>query len=231
MEKPDLIVFWKNFFTDLLTGTLKDLFLFIFIGFGLGLSSVYFLHHFFVAEGSLWHWVTLPSSLLWYGALGIFHGLAASIALTTYRKLSEMVGGLHDLLDLLSKEVIGKFSRFDRNIPKEELARKFDQFGEAFIDDLRLNKGILYLPIRMVYSAILRSLKFFFLNDVLVELQKKQSNEVSSADIENAVRRVGVQFLLSPIQDNFILLQILNCVFMIMTFGVPFWLFWKLAGP
>jgi hypothetical protein len=230
MAKSDVITFWQNFFTDLLTGTIKDLFIFIFSGLVLGMASVYFLHHFFIAEGSMWRWFIVPSALVWYGAFGIAHGLASCFALITYRKLSEMVGGLHDLLDLLSKEVIGKFSTFDKNITKEELSRKFDQFGQQFLEDLRLKKGLIYLPARVIYSTILRGLKYFFLNDIIAELEKKPSHEISSADIENAVRRVGVQLLLSPIQDNFILLQILNCAFMIITFGAPFYLFWKLAG-
>lgn len=226
MEKTSVVTFWKNFFTDLLTGAVLSLFLFTFGGFAAGMISVYFLSRFFTE--SWWQWLGIPLALIWYGAWGIFHGLASSIALTTSRKLSEMVGGLQDLLDLLSIEVIGKFKKFEKNIPKEELAQKFDQFGEKFLDDLRLKKGLLYLPTRMLYGIILKGLKFFFLNDVREEILKSPNKEITSAEIESAVRRLSMGLILSPIQDNFILIQIINCVLMITSFGFPFWLLGKL---
>lgn len=228
METTAVIAFWKNFFSDLLTGTFKDLFLFALVGFVLGMASVYILYRFYIS-GTVWQWVNIPLALIWYGSWGIFHGLVSCIAFTAIRKLSEMVGGLHDLLDLLSREVLEKLPTFGKNIPKEKLARIFDQFGEKFCVDLRLKKGLLYIPARIIYAAILKGVKFFFLNEVTEELAKKKSPKLTSSDIESAVRRVGAGFILSPIQDTFILIQILNCVSMLVVFGIPFLLLSKFA--
>ena len=226
MEKPNLITFWKSFFTDLLTGAVLSLCLFALGGFALGMLSVYLLNRLFMEAGSWWLLLGVPPALAWYGAWGVFHGLASSIAFTASRKIFEMVGGLQDLLDLLSVETIGK--KFEKNISKEELAEKFDLLGKKFLDDLRLKKGFLYLPARVVYGTILKGLKFFFLNDVREELLKSPNTEITSSEIESAVRRASVELILSPIQDNFILIQILNCVLMAMSFGFPFWLLGKL---
>ena len=210
MEKTNVIEFWKNFFTSLLTGAVLSLFLFSLGGFALGMTAVYFLNHFFMGTGAWWSWLGIPPVLMWYGIWGVFHGLVASVAFTTAGKLSEMIGGLQGLLDLLSVEVTGKFKKLEKNIPKEKLAQSFDQFGEKFLDDLRLKKGLLYIPTRLIYGVILKGLKFFFLNDIREELLKNKSPEITPADVESAVRRVGVELILSPILDNFILIQILN---------------------
>ena len=77
-----------------------------------------------------------------------------------------------------------------------------------------------------VFERILKALKFFFLDEVVEELEKRPADEIRTSDIEHAVRRVGVGVILSPITDNIVLLQFLIGVLMVLTFGVPFALLW-----
>ena len=65
-----------------------------------------------------------------------------------------------------------------------------------------------------------------FLDDIVEEIRKKNKDQVSRADIESAVRRVGVDFLLSPITDYIYILHGLNGLAVIGTLGLPFFLFW-----
>jgi hypothetical protein len=76
--------------------------------------------------------------------------------------------------------------------------------------------------------VILKVLKFFFLDEVVEELQKKDTGEITSADIEHAVRRVGTEVMISPITDNLFLIHIVNIVIGLFFFGLPFSLLWLL---
>lgn len=229
MDKQDLITYWRRFFSDLLVGTLKRAALFSFLGLMLGILTTFILKGIFLDAGELmdWlRWAILLSAFLWYGVFGTFHGLAASFIATADRKLREMVQGLHGLFDLLSRGVLQNIPQFDRTFSKEEMARKFDDMGEKFSQDLRLRGGVAGFLASMIFALILKTLKFLFLDEVAEELSKKPGRKLISSDIESAVRRVGVERILSPIADYFLLIQVLNFALMIVIFGFPFFLFW-----
>lgn len=133
-----------------------------------------------------------------------------------------MVGGIQGLLDLITREVVKKFPRFHKNIPKEKLSETFDNIGKGFLDNLKLKGGLIRFASRILFGVILKALKFFFLDDVVEELAKKESGDIGTADIEHAVRRVGVEMILSPIQDNFQLLHILTWALALVLFSLPF---------
>jgi hypothetical protein len=69
-------------------------------------------------------------------------------------------------------------------------------------------------------------MRFFFLDEVVEELHKKDSEEITSADIEHAVRRVGTEVMIAPITDNLFLLQIVNIFIGLCLFALPFSLLW-----
>jgi len=69
-------------------------------------------------------------------------------------------------------------------------------------------------------------MKILFLDNVAEELLRKPSDQITSSDIEHAVRRVGVEMMLSPITDTLMLLQILNGIFMLLIISIPFAIFW-----
>ncbi|MBI4390108.1 MAG: hypothetical protein HY580_08000 [Nitrospinae bacterium] len=229
MEKSGVVAFWKNFFSDLLTGAFKSLFIYCAGGMALGMTAVYVLYRFFM-EPAGWNaflqWPAVFLAAVWYGSWGLIHGLAASAVSTIERKLSEMIGGLHGLLDILSREVLGRFPKLDNRIPREDLERKFDEIGKSYLDDLRLKKGPMGLLHRTVFAVILKGLKFSFLDEVVEKLKGKTSGAITSADIESALRRTGAGMVLSPILDNFLLLKIFNYALMIATFGIPFGILW-----
>ena len=77
-----------------------------------------------------------------------------------------------------------------------------------------------------MFRVILKVLRFFFLDEVMEELQKKDKEEITSADIEHAVRRVGTEVLIAPITDNLFLLQIVNIIIGLFLFALPFSLLW-----
>ena len=56
----------------------------------------------------------------------------------------------------------------------------------------------------------------------ILELQKKDKEEITSVDIEHAVRRVGTEVLIAPITDNLFLLQIVNITLGMLLFALPF---------
>ena len=229
MEKPAVAAYWRKFFLDLLVGTFISLFLFGSAGFVLGISATTILNMAYVTpqEWSPWFsWLVIILAACWYGALGALHGLASSIIYVVSRKLSEMVHGLHDLLDLLVSEVMSHYTSFNNKIPKKELAEKFDNVGKKFMDGLKLKKGLSSLMSRVIFGVILKVLKIIFLDDVVEELNKKKSDQLGKADIESAVRRVGVEFAVSVIKDNLMILHILNFILLLITFCVPFALFW-----
>ena len=58
------------------------------------------------------------------------------------------------------------------------------------------------------------------------ELQKKDAEKITSADIEHAVRRVGTEVIIAPITDNLFLLQVFNITVGLLLFSLPFSLLW-----
>ena len=61
---------------------------------------------------------------------------------------------------------------------------------------------------------------------LIEELKKKDSGELTSTDIEHAVRRAGTEVMIAPITDNLFLLHILNIFIGLVLFALPFSLFW-----
>ena len=143
MDKEEIILFWRRFFTDLLFGTFFKLLLSGLIGFVLGMLGLYVMNHFFmdVPEWSRWFvWVVLLFSFGWYAGFGILYGLIASIIHTTSKKLTEALTGLHGLLDLLTHGVVEKIPQFSKNIPRNQLEDTFDGIGKNFLEQLRLKQ-------------------------------------------------------------------------------------------
>ena len=229
MEKPAVLAYWRKFFIDLLVGTFISLILFGGAGFTLGMTSTAILSLVYITplEWSGWiSWLVIILAGVWLGALGLIHGLASSIIFVVGKKLSEMVLGLHDLLDILVSEVMFSYIGSNEKIPKKELAAKFDNVGKKFMEDLNLKKGFFRFMSRIIFGVILKVLKFIFLDDVVEELNKKKSDQLGKADIESAVRRVGVEFVVSSIKDNLMILHVLNFILLMITFCVPFLTFW-----
>lgn len=225
MDRPQLIAYWRDFFSDLLLGTFKSLFLFSTGGLLLGALAGWGLDS-WLLDPTGWNmlvqWLALILALGWFLLLGVFHGVLSSALFTVGKKLKEAVHGLHDLLDILVKGVFSHYPNLSKNVSKQELGEKFDQLGKKFLDDLKLKGGPISYMKGLIFRIILKGLKFFFLDDVMEEIKKKPGEEVTRADIESAVRRVGVEFLLSTIHDNIILLHIANAVVLLLLFSVPF---------
>ena len=224
MKREEIVLFWRRFFTDLLTGTLINLILFCALCLALGMAGLYALDAIFLEELEWNKWLKgliFTLAFGWYAILGIIHGIGACAIHTAGRKLAEAMTGIHGLLDLITKGLVEKIPRINKNIPREQLEETFDGIGKNFLTQLRLKKGVTALFAWLVYGAILKGLKFFFLDDVVEELAKKESGDITSVDVEHAVRRVGVEVIISPILDNFILLQILNVIALLFTFGLP----------
>ena len=72
----------------------------------------------------------------------------------------------------------------------------------------------------MIFGTILKIIKFFFLDNVVEELSKKEG-DITSSDIEHAVRRVGVEMITEPIIEKFLYLQIINFILFTLSFAVP----------
>ena len=228
-DKTQVLRYWQQFFSDLLIGTFVNLFLFGGIGFAIGMVGVYSLKEAYIwtADWSGWlQWLTLLFALLWYGLWGPVHGILASFIENARQRFQQMVGGLHDLLDILVSGVLSHYPRVNKSIPKQELARRFDEIGKKFLDDLKLKGGPINWLKGLFFKAILKLLKFIFLDDVMDELNKKEKEDLDRADIESAVRRVGVEFVISTLTDQMLILQGLNILAMVFTFGLPFLLFW-----
>lgn len=229
MEKPAVIAYWRKFFIDLLVGTFISVVLFGIAGFAFGMTSASMYAIFYVTPlewNRLLEWMLIILATLWLGALGVLHGLASSFIRVVSKKLSEMVIGLHDLLDILVSEVMFSYIGTNEKIPKKELAEKFDNVGKKFQEDLKLKKGIFSFMYRIIFGVILKVLKFIFLDDVVEELRNRKSDQLGKSDIESAVRRVGVEFVVSSIKDNLIILQVLNGILLLITFSIPFLYFW-----
>ncbi|MBT5469820.1 MAG: hypothetical protein HOK41_04380 [Nitrospina sp.] len=231
MNKSQILDYWFSFFRDLLLGTLKKLFFFGFTGLGLGiLTAIAFDSK--VLDAADWSgWLEtsiLFLAALWYLAFGVFHGWVACVLQVMIQKLREALEGLQQLLDWLTREVINRIPKFQKNIPKSELEKKYDQVGGELLVKLKQKGGITGFFSGILFGVILKVLKFFFLDQVVEELQNKDKEEITSADIEHAVRRVGTEVMISPLTDNLFLIHIVNIVFGLFIFGLPFSLLWFL---
>ena len=231
MDKSQIIDYWLAFFRDLLIGTLKKLFLFCFIGLGLGFITimVFDTQILEVADWSNWLEILLISIVsLWYLGFGFLHGVVACSLQVMIQKIREALEGLQQLLDWLTREVIDRIPKFQKNIPTSELEEKYDQVGSELLTKLKQRGGITGFFSGVLFSVILKVLKFFFLDNVVEELQKKDTGEITSADIEHAVRRVGTDVMISPITDNLFLIHVANIAIGLFFFGLPFSLLWLL---
>lgn len=229
MNKQQVLDFWILFFKDLLVGTFKNLFLFGISGFSLGALSTFIFDSnvLDVVEWNVWLEGTILILVAGsYLALGVFHGWISCSLHVLGKKMREALSGLQDLLDWLTREVIGQFPKFQKNIPKQELAQKYDLIGSELRQKLKQRGGITGFSSSILFGIILKALRFFFLDEVMEELQKKDKEAITSADIEHAVRRVGTEVMIAPITDNIFLLQIVNIVIALFLFALPFSLLW-----
>ena len=223
MKKEEIISYWRRFFSDLLVGTFVRLFIFGAIGFFLGLTGLFIMDHFFMEELEWNTWIistVLVFSFGWYTGFGTIFGLLACVIQTSSKKITEALAGLHNLLDLLTHGVVEKIPRFNKNIPRNQLEDTFDGLGKNFLKQLKLKQGVTAFLSRILFGTILKVIKFFFLDNVVEELSKKDS-DITSSDIEHAVRRVGVEMVTAPILEKFLYLQIINFILFILIFGVP----------
>lgn len=228
MDKQQILQFWQKFFADLFLGTFKKLFLFSLAGFTVGLLTLLAYKWIVLAELEWEAWVKiliLVAGILWYGGFGVLHAWIFAVAQVMEKKFIEAVHGLHDLLDLFTREVIARIPKFNKSTPREEIERQFDNIGKDFQNKLRL-KGITGWVSSIIFWVILKALKILFLDSVAEELLKNPSDQITSSDIEHAVRRVGVEIILAPITDTLILLQIANGILILLTFSIPFAIFW-----
>ena len=231
MNKQQVLDFWIGFFKDLLVGTFKNLFLFGIVGFSLGALAI-FVFNLNVLDAIEWStWLEGTILILvggGYLGLGMFHGWIACSLHLLGKKLQEALSGLQELLDWLTREVIGRFPNFQKNIPKHELAEKYDQIGNELRQKLKQRGGITGFSSGLLFVVILKALRFFFLDDVMEELHKRDKEEITSADIEHAVRRVGTEVMIAPITDSIFLFQIVNILIGLLLFALPFSLLWLL---
>ena len=231
MDSPKILDYWISFFRGLLLGTLKKLFIFGFAGLGLGILSILNFDSkvLDVAEWNSW----LETSIfilvsLWYLGIGVLHSLIACALHVMIQKLKEGLEGLQQLLDWLTREVIGRTPKLQKNIPRSEFEKKYDQVGNELKTKLKQKSGLTSFFSAILFGVILKALKFFFLDQVVEELQKKETSEITSTDIEHAVRRVGTEVMISPITDNLFLIHAVNIALGIILFGIPFALLWLL---
>ena len=231
MEKSQILDYWLNFFRGLLVGTLKNLFLFGFIGLGLGVSTIIIFDSQVLDVADWNNWIkTLALFLvsIWYLGFGVLHGLIACVLKVMIQKIREALEGLQQLLDWITGEVINRIPKFQKNIPRSELEKKYDQVGIELLATLKQKGGLIGFFSGFLFNVILKAIKFFFLDQVVEEIQKKDTGEITSADIEHAVRRVGTEVMISPITDNLFLIHILNITLGFLIFGLPFGLLWLL---
>jgi hypothetical protein len=229
MNKQQVLGFWIIFFKDLLVGTFKKLFLFGVLGFLSGALGTY-LFSFQVLDAAEWN-VWLEGIILiiagaGYLAFGLLHGWDSCSLHLLSKKMLEALSGLQALRDWLTREVIGHFPKFHKNIPKHELAQKYDQIGDDLRQRLKQRGGITGFISNLMFGIILKVMRFFFLDEVVEILHKKDLEEITSADIEHAVRRVGTEVMIAPITDNLFLLQIVNIIIGLCLFALPFSLLW-----
>ena len=231
MDSLKILDYWISFFRDLLLGTLKKLFVFGFAGLGLGILSILTFDSkvLDVAEWNSWLETTIFILVsLWYLSIGVLHSLIACALHVMIQKLKEGLEGLQQLLDWLTREVIGRIPKLQKNIPRSEFEKKYDQVGNELKIKLKQKSGLASFFSGILFGVILKALKFFFLDQVVEELQKKETSEITSTDIEHAVRRVGTEVMISPITDNLFLIHAVNITLGILLFGIPFSLLWLL---
>ncbi|GJL79834.1 MAG: hypothetical protein NPINA01_28230 [Nitrospinaceae bacterium] len=230
MDKPALLNYWQKFFSDLFLGTFKKLFLFSLTGFVSGVLVLFVFKSTMIAELDWQAWLktlVLVLVFFWFGGFGVFHGLISSVIHVVGKKFKEAVLGLHDLLDLFTREVMTRIPRFNKSTPREEIEKQFENIGRDFQNKLRL-KGITGWISSLFFWVLVKALKILFLDSVAEELLKNPSDQIESSDIEHAVRRVGVEIILEPITDSLLLFQILNGVLVILIFAIPFGIFFLL---
>ena len=231
MEKSQILDYWLEFFRDLLLGTLKNLFLFSFIGLGLGILAIIIFDSQVLDIADWRNWIktlVLFMVSIWYLGFGGLHGWVACLMKIMIQKIHEALEGLQQLLDWITREVIDRIPKFQKNIPRSELEQKYNQVGTELLGTLKQKGGLIGFFYGILFSLILKVIKYFFLDQVVEEIQKKDAGEITSADIEHAVRRVGTEVMISPITDNLILIHILNIALGILFFGLPFSLLWLL---
>jgi len=231
MDRPNILDYWISFFRDLLIGTLKKLFIFGFAGLSLGVLSILTFDSqvLDIAEWNSW----LETSIFifvsfWYLGIGVLHSLIACALHVMIQKLKECLEGLQQLLDWLTHEVIGQIPKLQKNIPRSEFEKKYDQVGDELKTNLKQKSGLMSFFSGILFGVILKALKFFFLDQVVEELQKKETSDITSTDIEHAVRRVGTEVMISPITDNLFLIHAVNIALGALLFGIPFGLLWLL---
>ena len=231
MDSPKILDYWISFFRDLLLGTLKKLFIFGFAGLGLGILSIMTFEA-QVLDVAEWNSLLETSIFIlisfWYLGIGVLHSLIACALHVMIQKLKEGLEGLQQLLDWLTREVIGRTPKLQKNIPRSEFEKKYDQVGNELKTKLKQKSGLRGFFSGILFGVILKALKFFFLDQVVEELQKKETSEITSTDIEHAVRRVGTEVMISPITDNLFLIHAVNIALGIILFGIPFGLLWLL---
>jgi hypothetical protein len=224
MDKEKILNFWRHFFIDLFTGTFKRMVGFIGAGLAFGGLAVMVTDKLLLQPGGggiVAQWTVFLLLVCWYLTWGPVHAVAYCIAGVADRKIAEMVGGLQDLFDLLAKGALESINRNNKTYSRAELESTFDRLGKDFLDKLGLQKGLFHFATSLIFGAVMKGLKFIFVNDVLLELEKKNPASVTPADIESAVRRVGVSAVLSPIHDAFLLIHVANSVLMIVVFAGP----------
>ena len=231
MDSPKILDYWISFFRDLLVGTLKKLFIFGFAGLGLSILSILIFDS-QVLDIAKWNsWLETSIFILvslWYLGIGVLHSLIACALHVMIQKLKEGLEGLQQLLDWLTREVIGRTPKLQKNIPRSEFEKKYDQVGNELKTKLKQKSGLTSFFSGILFGVILKALKFFFLDQVVEELQKKETSEITSTDIEHAIRRVGTEVMISPITDNLFLIHAVNMALGIILFGIPFGLLWLL---
>ncbi len=229
MNRQALVAYWKKFFADLFVGSIIRLTLYTGCGSLAGIFSTYLfkstsLDALQISDWLEWFFIGLV--LTWNIFFGIFHGFWGAAIQTINQKLSEVTVGLQDLLDILSKEVLAKLNSLNKTYKKEEAARIFSQMGDNFLKSLELKGGIQGILGSLIFGFIIKVLRFLFLNEISERLLAKPGDKATTADIESAVRRVGVNKMLEPIGDNLALAQVANVILFFLSFGFPFFLVW-----
>ena len=229
MNKSQILDYWLKFFRGLFLGTLKSFLLFGFTGFGLGILSTIAFDSQFLDSADWSEWLEtsiLFLAYIWYLSLGVLHGWISCSLHLMIQKIREAIEGLQQLLDWMTREVIDRIPKFQKNILRSELEEKYDQAGKELLSKLKREGGLAGLFSGILFGVILKVLKFFFLDQVIEELKKKDSGELTSTDIEHAVRRAGTEVIIAPITDHLFLLHIVNIFIGLTLFALPFSLFW-----
>ena len=176
MNTSQILDYWLTFFRGLFLGTLKNFLLFGFTGFGVGfLSTIGFDSQLLdTADWSEWlETLILLLASVWYLSLGVLHGLISCALHVMIQKIREAIEGLQQLLDWITREVIDRIPKFQKNILRSELEEKYDQAGNELRRKLKQEGGLVGLFSGILFGVILKVLKFFFFDQVIEELKKK----------------------------------------------------------